>query len=91
VTWSPDSTKIALPRRDDTTEGDIWILSLKDGAMARLTDEPGYETNAFWLTDGKSMVYDQGQRFGSIDAVMGGTESSEMEVGGCLLSPTKWL
>jgi len=64
VNWSPDSTKIALPRRDGTMDGDIWILSLEDGAMARLTDEPGYETNAFWLRGGRTMVYlTRGQRF----------------------------
>jgi len=64
VTWSPDSRRIALPRRDDTTEGDIWILGLEDGALTRLTDEPGYEPNAFWLPDGKSMIYlTRGQRF----------------------------
>ena len=97
VTWSPDSTKIAFSRSDETTGGDIWILSLKDGALNRLTDEPGYETNAFWLPDGKTMVYlTRGQRFEirSMPAA-GGTPKKliEMEVGELLsLSPDgKWL
>jgi Tol biopolymer transport system component len=85
VTWSPDSKKIALPRRDDTTDGDIWVLSLEDGALTRLTDEPWYETNAFWLPDGKSMVYlTRGQRF-EIRFLSGPGEKpktlAEMEVG----------
>jgi Tol biopolymer transport system component len=85
VTWSPDSRKIALPRRDDTTDGDIWVLSLEEGALTRLTDEPWYETNAFWLADGKSMVYlTRGQRF-EIRLLSGPGEKPktlvEMEVG----------
>ena len=97
VTWSPDSRKIALPRRDDTTDGDIWVLSLEDGALTRLTDEPWYETNAFWLPDGKSMVYlTRGQRF-EIRFLSGPGEKpktlAEMEVGELLpLSPDgKWV
>jgi tricorn protease len=97
VTWSPDSTKIALPRRDDTTDGDIWILSLEDGAMTRLTDEPGYETNAFWLPDGQTFVYmTRGQRFEirSMPAAGGTPEKLvDMEFGELhSLSPDgKWL
>lgn len=97
VTWSPDSKKIALPRRDDTTDGDIWILSLEDGALTRLTDEPWSETNAFWLPDGKSMVYlTRGQRF-EIRLLSGPGEKPktlvEMEVGELLsLSPDgRWV
>ena len=57
VSWSPDSTKIVLPSRDEKTEGDLWTLSLQDGALTRLTDDPGYETKACWLPDGKTLVY----------------------------------
>lgn len=97
VTWSPDSRKIALPRRDDTTEGDLWALALEDGALTRLTDEPGSETNGFWLPDGKSFVYlTRGQRF-EIRFLSGPGEKPktlvEMEVGELLsLSPDgKWV
>jgi TolB protein len=57
VSWSPDSTKIALPRRDDETDGDIWILSIEDGTLTQLTDDPGYESNASWSPDGKTLAY----------------------------------
>jgi tricorn protease len=97
VNWSPDSKKIALPRRDDAADGDIWILSLEDGALTRLTEEPGYETNAFWLSDGKSMVYlTRGQRF-EIRLLSGPGEKpktlAEMEVGELLsVSPDgRWV
>jgi len=97
VNWSADSTKIALPRRDGTTDGDIWILSLEDGAMTRLTDEPWYETNAYWLPGGRTMVYlTQGQRFEirSKPAEGGASKTiAEMEAGE-LYPPSpdgKWL
>jgi Tol biopolymer transport system component len=57
VSWSPDSTKIAFPRMDDDTAGDIWILSIKDGSLSQLTDDPGYESNACWSPDGKILAY----------------------------------
>ena len=97
VSWSPDSAKIAISRRDGTTDGDIWMLALKDGELTRLTDEPGYETNAFWLPDGKTLVYlTRGQRFEiRSKPATGGTPKTlvEMEVGELLsLSPDgKWL
>jgi Tol biopolymer transport system component len=97
VTWSSDSRKIILPRRDATTEGDLWALSLEDGTLTRLTDEPGDETNAFWLPDGKSIIYlTRGQRFEI--RLLSGTGAkpktlAEMEVGELLsLSPDgKWV
>lgn len=97
VNWSPDSSRIALPRRDDTTDGDIWILTLKDGTMTRLTDEPGYETNACWLPDGRAMVYlTRGPRFEiRLSPGPGGTPRTlvDMEVGELLsLSPNgRWM
>lgn len=57
VSWAPDSAKIAFPRMDDETAGDIWILSIEDGTMSQLTDDPGYESNACWSPDGKMLVY----------------------------------
>jgi len=57
VSWSPDSTKFAFPRMDDETAGDIWILSIEDGALTQLTDDQGYESNACWSPDGKMLVY----------------------------------
>jgi Tol biopolymer transport system component len=57
VSWSPDSTKIAFPRRDERTEGDIWTLSIENGTLTQLTDDPGYESNACWSPDGKTLAY----------------------------------
>jgi Tol biopolymer transport system component len=97
VSWSPDSSRIALPRRDDTAEGDIWILALKDGTMTRLTEEPGYETNAFWRPDGRAMAYlTRGRRF-EIRLSFGPGETPktlvDMEVGELLsVSPDgRWM
>jgi Tol biopolymer transport system component len=85
VSWSPDSTKIVLPRRDEKTEGDLWILSIKDGALTRLTDDPGYEPNACWFPDGKTLVYlTRGKTFEIRSVPAAGGESKKiigMEVG----------
>ena len=85
VSWAPDSTKIVLPRRDEKTEGDLWILSIKDGALTRLTDDPGYETNACWFPDGKTLVYlTRGKTFEIRSVPAAGGESKKiigMEVG----------
>ena len=97
VSWSPDSTKIVFPRRDEKTDGDIWILSIKDGALTRLTDDPGYETNACWLPDGKTLVYlTRGTTFEIRSVPAAGGESKKivgMEVGELhSLSPDgKWI
>ncbi len=59
VSWSPDSERIVFARRDETTEGDIWILSVKDGALTQLTDDPLPERWPQWSPDGKTIAYEK--------------------------------
>jgi Tol biopolymer transport system component len=97
VSWSPDSTKIALSRRDEKADGDIWLLSVKDGELTRLTNDPGYETNACWSPDGKTLAYlTRGTRFEIRSVPVAGGESKKiigMEFGELhsLAPDGKWL
>ena len=57
VNWSPDSEKIVFPRRGEESKGDIWILSIKDGTLTQITDDPTWEGAPKWSPDGKTIVY----------------------------------
>jgi len=81
VSWSPDSAKFAFPRRDDKTEGDLWILSIKDGALTQLTADPGYESNACWSPDGKTLAYMTREATQEIRLVPAGGGKSEKIIG----------
>jgi Tol biopolymer transport system component len=60
VSWSPDSKKIALERGKDEEGGDIWTLSIEDGALKQLTDDPIWEGRPLWSGDGKTIAYNRG-------------------------------
>lgn len=57
VSWSPDSERIVFHRMNDNPTGDIWTLSLKDGAMTRITDSPIAEFCPKWSPDSKTIAY----------------------------------
>jgi len=60
VSWSPDSKKIALEWGKDEDGGNIWTLSIKDGTLAQLTDDPIWEGRPIWSGDGKMIAYNRG-------------------------------
>ena len=60
VSWSPDSEKIAFTKRDEKTEGDVWTLSIKDGALTQITNDEAPEHAASWSSDGKTIAYTKG-------------------------------
>jgi Tol biopolymer transport system component len=60
VSWAPDSERIAFMRRDEKIQGDIWTLSLKDGTLKKVTDDPEVEMNPTWSPDGKTIAYNRG-------------------------------
>lgn len=57
VEWSPDSEKIVFASRFEENQGDIWTLSVKDGELRQLTDDPLIENQPKWSPDGKTIAF----------------------------------
>ncbi len=61
VSWSPDGEKLAFRRmsdeNDDTSDGDICTISVKDGSLTQITSDPAYKFGPAWSPDGKTIVY----------------------------------
>jgi Tol biopolymer transport system component len=60
VSWSPDSKKIAFEWGKDEEGGDIWTLSIEDGVMKQITDDPIWEGRPIWSGNGKMIAYNRG-------------------------------
>ena len=55
---SPDETRVAVSRLDETTgTADIWLLNLERGTESRLTFDPSDDTHAIWSPDGNEIVF----------------------------------
>ena len=52
ISWSPDGTKLAVVH-----EGDIWICTLQDGNLKKLTDTQVPEQGIAFSPDGKMISY----------------------------------
>ncbi|MCX6567481.1 MAG: DPP IV N-terminal domain-containing protein [Candidatus Aminicenantes bacterium] len=57
VSWAPDSKKIAFEWGKDEEGGDIWTLSIEDGALKQITDDPIWEARPNWSGDGKTIAF----------------------------------
>ncbi|UCC39635.1 MAG: PD40 domain-containing protein [Candidatus Aminicenantes bacterium] len=60
VSWAPDSERVVFMKRDEKTQGDIWTLSIKDGTLRQITNDPEVEFNPSWSSDGKTIAYNWG-------------------------------
>jgi len=60
ITWSPDSDKVAFERFDKENHGDIWSISVKDGTLTRITNDPVEKYLPSWSPDGKYIAYMKG-------------------------------
>ena len=56
LAWSPDGTRIAFSG-DRFGNMDIWTVSVPDGKVSRLTDDPLYEGYPSWTPDGSRLLY----------------------------------
>jgi Tol biopolymer transport system component len=59
VSWSPDSEKIVFFGTKGEYQGNIWTISVEDGALTQLTDDPIWEGLPLWSPDGKTIVYNK--------------------------------
>ena len=61
IALSPDEKYVVFERNDPAVgTNDLWRLDLERGVESRLTYDPGSESAAIWLPDGKSVVYSSG-------------------------------
>ena len=66
--WSADSERIVIESRDKETSGNIFTLSVTDGALTQITDDPIVEWNPVWSPDGKTIAYNRGDQLRVIPA-----------------------
>ena len=59
VSWSPDSEKIVFIGTEGKYQSDIWTVSVEDGALTQITDDPVFELNPIWSPDGKTIAYNK--------------------------------
>ena len=59
VSWSPDSEKIVFFGTEGEYQGDIWTVSVEDGALIQITDDPIFEGNPLWSPDGETITYNK--------------------------------
>jgi len=57
VSWAPDSERIVFGWFGGENQGDIWTISIKDGTLTQVTDDPIWEGLPLWSPDGKTIVY----------------------------------
>lgn len=90
--WSPDSERIAFERTEREHHGEIWIISVSDGAMTQITDDPIWEGHPEWSPDGKTIAYRRGYEIRVIPAE-GGTSRKIVDRGDLMSwSPdSQWL
>ena len=85
---SPDGTRIALARVD-RSDADVWVWSLQERNLRRLTFEPGVQRTPLWTPDGARIVYEsvgQGLFWRAAD----GTGQPEQLLESADISPFSW-
>lgn len=54
--WSPNGAKLAVAKTQNGNT-DIHVLTLASGAMARVTTDPGIDTEPTWAPDGRHLAF----------------------------------
>ncbi len=92
IGWSPDSEKIVLERKDKEGSGNICTLSVRDGILTQITNDPIREWRPIWSPDGKTIAYNRGSELRVMPAE-GGPSRKLIDSGlACFWSPdSEWL
>jgi dipeptidyl aminopeptidase/acylaminoacyl peptidase len=63
--WSPDGRQLAFMGAQDGPTSDLYVYSLDDGRIDRLTDGPSQGYKPSWSPDGKWIVHTGAESFGT--------------------------
>ena len=66
--WSPDSERIAIEWKDKDTPRNIYTLSVRDGTLTQITNDPIREWHPIWSPDGKTIAYNRAYELRVISA-----------------------
>ncbi|MBV9084417.1 MAG: S9 family peptidase [Acidobacteriaceae bacterium] len=57
VAWSPDSTQLAFLSNTDSSQDQVYVAAVPEGAVRRLTNLKGHLGDVQWSPDGKQIVF----------------------------------
>ena len=55
--FSPDGSEIAFVRGNERGEGDLYVLSVDDFSVRRLTNDPRFNSHPTWSPDGRELLF----------------------------------
>ncbi len=64
LAWSPDGLKLAFAGVIDGPSSDVYVYSLEDGSITRLTDGPSQVAHLSWSPDGQYIFHVGVETFG---------------------------
>ena len=67
--WSPDGKSLAFIALMDQSSADVYVYSVEEGEIARLSEDPYQEFNPQWSRDGSYVMYFVASAFGEDEAV----------------------
>ncbi len=65
--WSPGGDRIAFSGLSRSGISDLYLLELRNGALARVTDDPYEDLDPTWIGDGGSLVFASDRTAGGAD------------------------
>ena len=63
--WSPDGTRLAFIAALEGDSADVYLFTLMDNSVSRLSDEAGHATALHWSPDGQLLQYMSVNTFGT--------------------------